>query len=96
MDETWQRDSEQAAYHHIRTFMEHDRRQLARRLHQAAGGQQDPIRRCLADVMISGTQYLAQLGTSSVSQAEDLADDLLRLRYQLRASDEAEQPGGAT
>jgi hypothetical protein len=96
MNQTWQRDCEQAADHHIGSHLEHDRRQLARRLHDDAlgmrcpgptGQQADPIRRCLADVMISGTQYLAQLMTSSVAQAEDLADDLLRLHHQLRPSD---------
>jgi len=104
MDETWQRDSEQAADHHIRTHLEHDRRQLARRLHEDAlgmrcpgptGQQADPIRRCLADVMISGTQYLAQLMTSSVARSEDLADDLLRLHHQLRPSDVRQQMDAA-
>ena len=106
MDEAWQRDSEQAADHHIRSHLERDRRRLARRLHEDAlgmrcpgptGQQRDPIRRCLADVMISGTQYLAQLMTSSVSRAEDLADDLLRLHHQLRPSpsDVAEQMDAA-
>jgi hypothetical protein len=93
--ELWQRDCEQAADHHIRTCLEHERRQLAQRLHEAAGGRQDPIRRCLADVLISGTQYLAQLMTSSVARAEDLADDLLRLHHQLRPSDVAEQMDAA-
>jgi hypothetical protein len=87
MDEAWQRDCEQAADHHIRTCMERERRQLTQRLHEAAGGQQDPIRRCLADVMISGTQYLSQPGTSNVARAEDLADDLLRLHHQLLPSE---------
>jgi hypothetical protein len=73
--EAWQRDCEQAADHHIRSHLEHDRRQLARRLHEDAlgmrcpgptGQQADPIRRCLAD-------------------------DLLRLHHQLRPSDVPQQ-----
>jgi hypothetical protein len=103
MDEAWQRDCEQAADHHIRTCMEHERRHLANRLADAVPGQalergepQDPIRGAVAAVVASAAPYLEQEYFSDTTKAERLAEALQALDHQLlpsetcQAIDEAE------
>ena len=87
MDEAWQRDSEQAADHHIRTCMEHERRHLADRLASAVWACPDPIRDAVAAVVQSAAPYLEQEHVSDTAKAERLAADLQRLDHQLLPSE---------